>query len=90
MEAWPTDQIESLRQLTHDMNAGQVDVFVILAGNPVYNALADFQFANGLKCVKHSVHVCQQFNETSEKTTWQIPDRISSKNGAINAHTMAP
>jgi molybdopterin-containing oxidoreductase family iron-sulfur binding subunit len=74
VEARPTDQIQSLRELTRDMNAGQVDVLVILGGNPVYNAPTDFQFANRLKRVKHSVHVCQQFNETSEKTSWQIPE----------------
>ena len=74
LEVQPSDQIASLRELTNDMNAGHVQVLLILGGNPVYNAPADFDFARALEQVKTSVHVGLHFNETSLKTTWHIPE----------------
>ncbi|MFL6451653.1 MAG: 4Fe-4S dicluster domain-containing protein [Bryobacteraceae bacterium] len=74
LEAEPTDQAQSLRELTADLNSGQVQVLLILGGNPVYNAPADFAFTNALQKVKTSVHVALHFNETSLKATWHIPE----------------
>ncbi len=56
------------------MHAGKVELLLILGGNPVYNAPADFAITEGLKKVKTSVHCALHFNETSLKTTWQIPE----------------
>ncbi len=74
VEIAPVNQIESLRQLTSDMNGGRVELLLILGGNPVYNAPADFAFVQGLQKVKNSIHVALHFNETSLKSTWQIPE----------------
>ncbi len=74
LEVQPADQIESLRQLARDMNGGQVELLLILGGNPVYNAPLDFGFAAGLDRVKMSVHTGLHFNETSLKTSWHIPE----------------
>src|SRR5262249_35116274 len=46
--AEPVDQLTSLRSLVEDMNAGRVDVLVIVGANPVYTAPADFGFAAAL------------------------------------------
>ena len=74
LEVQPIDQVESLRELTNDMNAGHVQVLLILGGNPVYNAPADFEFVRALQQVRTSIHVALHFNETSLKTTWHIPE----------------
>ncbi len=74
LEIQPVDQIESLRQLAREMNNGQVELLLILGGNPVYNAPLDFEFAKGLERVKTSIHTGLHFNETSLKTTWHIPE----------------
>ncbi|MFZ0594923.1 MAG: molybdopterin oxidoreductase [Bryobacteraceae bacterium] len=74
LEAQPVDQIQSLRELSRDMNDGKVDLLLILGGNPVYNAPVDFNFTAGLERVKTSIHVGTHFNETSLKSTWQIPE----------------
>ncbi len=74
LEIEPIDQIQSLRELSNDMKSGAVQVMLILGGNPVYNAPADFEFTKALQNVKTSVHVAMQFNETSLKTTWHIPE----------------
>ena len=44
-EAEPVDQRESLRALVVDMNAGKVDLLIVLSGNPVFSAPPDLQFA---------------------------------------------
>ncbi len=74
IEVNAVDQIASLRQLITDMNAGRVSLLLILGGNPVYSAPADFAFGRAVQKVKASIHVGLDFNETSLKTTWHIPE----------------
>lgn len=74
LEIEPTDQIQSLRELSNDLKSGRVQLLLILGGNPVYNAPADFEFTKALENAKTSVHVATQFNETSLKTTWHVPE----------------
>jgi len=74
LEVQPVDQIDSLRNLSRDMNDGKVDLLLIFGGNPVYNAPVDFEFAAGVEKVKTSIHSATHFNETSLKTTWHIPE----------------
>ncbi|MBV8073557.1 MAG: 4Fe-4S dicluster domain-containing protein [Acidobacteriaceae bacterium] len=73
LEVNPEDQLESLRQLTNDMNAGRVELLLILGGNPAYNAPVDFGFAQALAKTKISIHSGLHFDETSRRTTWHIP-----------------
>jgi molybdopterin-containing oxidoreductase family iron-sulfur binding subunit len=72
-EARPTDQLASLRQLTQEMAAGQVDLLVILGGNPVFTAPADVPFAENLPKVKTVVHLGLEQDETSAYAHWHIP-----------------
>jgi len=67
-------QGESLRQLTEDMAAGQVDTLIVLGGNPVYNAPADRLFGQRLAKVGLSVHLSLYDDETSALCHWQIPE----------------
>ncbi len=67
IEVQAVDQIAFLRQLTDDMNAGHVELLLILGGNPVYNAPVDFAFTKALEKVKTAVHVSLHLNETSLK-----------------------
>ena len=72
--AEPVDQRTSLRQLVDDMQAGQVQVLVILGGNPVYTAAADVPFAAALQRVGFSVHLGLFEDETSAACQWHIPE----------------
>ena len=45
----PSIQIDDLKSLVADMNAGKVDWLVILNANPVYTAPADLDFADALQ-----------------------------------------
>jgi molybdopterin-containing oxidoreductase family iron-sulfur binding subunit len=69
----PVDQLGSLRQLVQDLNAGSVDLLVMLGGNPVYTAPADLGFADALKKVSQSIHVSLHEDETSAASTWHVP-----------------
>jgi len=74
VEVAPTNQLESLRQLVTDMNAGAVKALVVLGGNPVFDAPADFKFANAFKKVPFRVHSSLYYDETSILSHWHIPE----------------
>jgi MoCo/4Fe-4S cofactor protein with predicted Tat translocation signal len=69
----PPSQMDSLRALVGDMDAGRVEMLFIVGGNPVYNAPADFQFAERLKKVKLRIHLSLYDDETSALCHWHIP-----------------
>jgi MoCo/4Fe-4S cofactor protein with predicted Tat translocation signal len=74
VEAEPTNNLESLRDLCADMNAGKVDLLLILGGNPVYDAPHDFDFTSKLKRVHTSIHLSPYFDETSAYCKWHISE----------------
>src|SRR6185295_1914992 len=50
LEADPVDHVASLAELVRDMNAGQVELLLMLDGvNPVYTAPAELAFAQALQ-----------------------------------------
>jgi molybdopterin-containing oxidoreductase family iron-sulfur binding subunit len=74
VEANPVDGNASLRELVADMNSGQVDVLLVLGGNPVYNAPADLEFGAATLKVPLRVHLSLYKDETSELCQWHIPE----------------
>ena len=73
VEANPTIHTDSLASLVADMKGGKVQALFILGGNPVYDAPADFKFAEALKKVPLSVHVGLYNDETASWCNWHIP-----------------
>jgi molybdopterin-containing oxidoreductase family iron-sulfur binding subunit len=74
VEAGPVDQLESLRDLTRAMEAGEVQLLLILGGNPVYTAPADLGFAERLDKVPLRMRHGLYDDETSERCHWHIPE----------------
>jgi molybdopterin-containing oxidoreductase family iron-sulfur binding subunit len=74
VEAEPVDQVQSLRDLAADMMAGQVDLLLVLGGNPVYTAPVDLGFADTMSKVTLRAHLSQHEDETSALCQWQIPE----------------
>jgi MoCo/4Fe-4S cofactor protein with predicted Tat translocation signal len=70
----PGTQLESLRQLVADMQNGQVQLLVMLGGNPVYTAPADLDFAEALRKVPLRVHLSMYDDETSALCHWHVPE----------------
>jgi quinol:cytochrome c oxidoreductase iron-sulfur protein precursor len=72
VESDPSGGIAALSALTQEMNAGTVEMLVMLDSNPVYNAPADIPFAEALAKVPLSVHVGLYRDETAQQSTWHI------------------
>jgi molybdopterin-containing oxidoreductase family iron-sulfur binding subunit len=64
---------KSLKDLVDAIDKKQVETLIILGGNPVYTAPADFHFGEKLKKVKHSAHLSLYADETSVKCDWHLP-----------------
>jgi MoCo/4Fe-4S cofactor protein with predicted Tat translocation signal len=73
-EVNPMDQTASLRDLVQAMDAGQVELLVILGANPVFTAPADLKFAERLQKVGLSVSHSLYADETSEVCHWNLPE----------------
>jgi len=80
-----TLQIDGLRQLIGEIDAGAVKMLVILGGNPAYNTPADLRLdfnrfrvgaddTEGRK-VPLRIHLSQYADETSETCHWHIPQK---------------
>ncbi len=75
IEANSVDQAQSLRELVQDIDAGHVELLVIVSGNPAYNAPADLKLDfERLKKVNLRVHLSLYKDETSELCHWHIPE----------------
>jgi len=53
----PVEQLESLKQLTKDIQDGRVDLLLVIGGNPVYTAPADLDFAKHFARVRLRIHL---------------------------------
>jgi MoCo/4Fe-4S cofactor protein with predicted Tat translocation signal len=76
IEAGPTDQVASIRELAADATAGKVDTLIILGGNPAYDAPADVAFTDLLrrKKIRQRIHLGLYENETAEYCQWHVPE----------------
>jgi molybdopterin-containing oxidoreductase family iron-sulfur binding subunit len=73
IEAEPVVQVDSLHELVEAMARREVEVLLILGGNPVYTAPADIGFAERLGEVGLRVHLSSHNDETSELCHWHVP-----------------
>jgi MoCo/4Fe-4S cofactor protein with predicted Tat translocation signal len=73
IEANSVDQTQSLRELVGDIDAGKVELLIIIGGNPAYNTPVDLRLDfNRLEKVKLRAHLSLYNNETSEICHWHI------------------
>ena len=72
IEASPVDQVASLNDLVKDLDAGAVDLLLILGGNPAFNAPVELGIRDRLKKAKLRVHLGLYDDETSEVCQWHI------------------
>jgi MoCo/4Fe-4S cofactor protein with predicted Tat translocation signal len=74
LEVNSVDQRQSLQELVNDLDAGKVELLVILGGNPAYNTPVDLKLNfDRLKKAKLRVHLSEYKDETSELCHWHIP-----------------
>jgi MoCo/4Fe-4S cofactor protein with predicted Tat translocation signal len=73
VEARPVDPMDDLTALCADMEAGEVDVLVIIGVNPVFDAPVDLDFATAMANVSRRIHLGLYDDETGELCQWHIP-----------------
>jgi MoCo/4Fe-4S cofactor protein with predicted Tat translocation signal len=73
VEANPTDQLQSLRDLAADLDNGAVETLIIFGGNPVYSAPVDVSFLDKLQKAKLRIYLSLYDDETAEYCQWHIP-----------------
>jgi len=78
VEARPVDQVGEIRALAREMEQGQVEVLLILGGNPVFNAPADLEFGARLAGMRgrelRRIHLGLYQDETAVLCDWHIPE----------------
>ncbi|HEV2834037.1 MAG TPA: TAT-variant-translocated molybdopterin oxidoreductase [Pyrinomonadaceae bacterium] len=74
LEVNSVDQRQSLQDLVNDIDAGRVELLVIVGGNPVYNSPADLKLNfDRLQKAKLRVHLSEYKDETTELCHWHVP-----------------
>jgi MoCo/4Fe-4S cofactor protein with predicted Tat translocation signal len=74
IQARPAGDQPSLAELTSAMDAGQVQLLLILGGNPVFTAPADLRFGEKLAKVGIAVYHGLYADETAYLCHWHVPD----------------
>ncbi len=69
---YPTVQLDELKSLVADLNAGKVEWLVMLGGNPVYSAPADLEFLAAMSKAKVTAHLGNMLDETALEAVWHI------------------
>ena len=70
----PSEQHAALRELVSDMNAGRVQMLVIIGeSNPVQTAPADLNFADAMSKVQTRFHSGLFLDETATLCHWHVP-----------------
>jgi MoCo/4Fe-4S cofactor protein with predicted Tat translocation signal len=90
----PESGVASLKELVDAASAGQVKALVILGGNPVYDAPADFKLAELMLAsvgdkekIPLRVHLSAYEDETSELCHWHLPQSHALESwGDARAH----
>ncbi len=69
-------QIEQLRELIGDIDAGRVKMLVIIGGNPVYNTPADLKLnADRMAKIPMRFHLGLYVDETAEQCYWHVHEK---------------
>jgi MoCo/4Fe-4S cofactor protein with predicted Tat translocation signal len=74
LDPQPAERHASLRELATAMDAGQVQLLLILGNNPVFTAPADLKFADKLAKVGLVVYHGLYTDETANLSHWTVPD----------------
>jgi molybdopterin-containing oxidoreductase family iron-sulfur binding subunit len=74
VEADAIEHLTSLRELVADVDAGKVEILLILGGNPVFTAPPDLRFTEALQQIPLRVHLSPYEDETSTHCHWHIPE----------------
>jgi molybdopterin-containing oxidoreductase family iron-sulfur binding subunit len=64
--------LESAVSLAKAIDAKEVQMLLLLGGNPAYDGPADLALGDKIAAVPRSVHLSHYFDETSQRCTWHV------------------
>ena len=71
----PVDQLASLQDLVKDLDAGAVDLLLILGGNPAFNAPVELGMRDRIQKAQACGSISSLYeDETSEVCQWHLPE----------------
>ncbi len=70
----PVDQLASLQDLVKDLDAGAVEVLIVIGGNPAFTAPVELGMRDRLKKAKLRIRLGLYADETSQVCQWQVPE----------------
>ena len=74
LESKAVDQWADLKSLVADLNSNQVDLLLVLGGNPVYTAPPELNLRGAFQLAKTRVRLGQYTDDTSEVCQWVVPE----------------
>jgi molybdopterin-containing oxidoreductase family iron-sulfur binding subunit len=74
IEVEPVDQAASLADLVKDLDAGTVDLLLILGGNPAFNAPVELGMRDRIQKARLRMRLGLYDDETSQLCQWQVPE----------------
>ncbi len=74
LEQKAVDQRAELKSLVDDLNSKQVDLLVVIGGNPVYTAPPELNLKGAFQMAKLRVRVGQYADDTSQVCQWVVPE----------------
>lgn len=77
LEQKPVDQFAEIKSLVAELNSQEVELLLILGGNPVYNAPVELNLKAAVQMAKMRVRLGLYDDETSEVCQWTIPETHS-------------
>ena len=70
--ASPRGELASIGELAADLEAGRVELLVVLGANPVFDAPADLEFAKAIQKAGLRVHLGLYDDETAQYCQWNV------------------
>jgi molybdopterin-containing oxidoreductase family iron-sulfur binding subunit len=74
IEAGSGDQLASLQDLVKDLDAGAVELLLIVGGNPAFNGPVELGLRDRLSKARYRAHLSLYEDETSEICQWRLPE----------------
>ncbi len=74
VEAIPSGAASSIAELTRAIDAGRVEMLVMMGGNPVFTSPVDLRFAERLAKVNLVIYQSTHPDETSPYAHWNVPE----------------
>ncbi|MCX6633440.1 MAG: TAT-variant-translocated molybdopterin oxidoreductase, partial [Candidatus Solibacter sp.] len=74
IEVNPVDQLASLQDLVKDLDAGAVEVLIVIGGNPAFTAPVELGLRDRLKKARLRIRLGLFADETSQVCQWQVPE----------------